>query len=52
MKVIISPAKKMNMETDLFPVKGLPAFMEKNGAPEGADPGTVPAGGKGAVEMQ
>lgn len=29
MKVIISPAKKMNMETDLFPVKGLPAFMEK-----------------------
>lgn len=29
MKIIISPAKKMNVNTDDFPVSGLPGFMEK-----------------------
>lgn len=28
MKIIISPAKKMNMDTDTFPVSGLPEFIE------------------------
>ena len=29
MKIIISPAKKMNINTDEFPVEGLPAFLEE-----------------------
>lgn len=29
MKIIISPAKKMNMDTDTFPVKSLPALLDK-----------------------
>ncbi len=29
MKIIISPAKKMNIDTDTFSSKGLPVFMEK-----------------------
>ena len=28
MKIIISPAKKMNVDTDSFEISGLPAFME------------------------
>lgn len=29
MKVIISPAKKMNVDTDLLQVKGMPVFLDK-----------------------
>lgn len=29
MKIIISPAKKMNIDTDTFEAKGLPVFLEK-----------------------
>ena len=29
MNLIISPAKKMNMDTDTFPVKGVPCFLEE-----------------------
>lgn len=29
MKIIISPAKKMNMDRDSFPVKGTPCFLEE-----------------------
>ena len=29
MRIIISPAKKMNADTDSFPVDGLPVFLEK-----------------------
>ena len=29
MKIIISPAKKMNMETDVFACKGVPVFLEE-----------------------
>ena len=28
MKIIISPAKKMNTDTDSFGIKGLPEFLE------------------------
>lgn len=28
MKIIISPAKKMNINTDIFPVSGMPQFIE------------------------
>lgn len=31
MKIIISPAKKMNVNTDLFPIKGMPVFIEEAG---------------------
>ena len=29
MRIIISPAKKMNVNTDLFPCQELPAFLDK-----------------------
>lgn len=29
MKIIISPAKKMNIDTDIYPVNGMPQFMKK-----------------------
>lgn len=29
MKIIISPAKKMNIDRDSFPVKGMPCFLEE-----------------------
>lgn len=29
MKIIISPAKKMNVDTDLLQIKGLPVFLDK-----------------------
>lgn len=29
MKIIISPAKKMNIDTDTYEIKGFPAFLEK-----------------------
>ena len=29
MRIIISPAKKMNVDTDSLPVRGLPAFLER-----------------------
>lgn len=32
MKIIISPAKKMNIETDVLECRGFPAFMEKTKA--------------------
>ena len=28
MKIIISPAKKMNVDTDTYRVEGLPVFLE------------------------
>lgn len=31
MKIIISPAKKMNINTDTFPVRGQPQFLEEAG---------------------
>lgn len=31
MKIIISPAKKMNIDTDSFPCHGLPCFLDKTG---------------------
>ena len=31
MRVIISPAKKMNVDTDSFPVSGLPRFLPQAG---------------------
>ena len=29
MRIIIAPAKKMVLDTDSFPVEGLPAFLER-----------------------
>ena len=29
MRIIISPAKKMNVDRDSFPVKGLPRFLDQ-----------------------
>lgn len=29
MKIIISPAKKMNVDADMYPVNGMPLFLEK-----------------------
>lgn len=29
MKIIISPAKKMNVDTDTFPIEGVPCFLEE-----------------------
>ena len=31
MKIIISPAKKMKVETDTFAIEGLPEFLEDAG---------------------
>ena len=31
MKIIISPAKKMNVDTDSLPVDGLPQFLPQTG---------------------
>ena len=31
MRIIISPAKKMRVDTDSLPEQGLPAFLEKSG---------------------
>ena len=32
MKIIISPAKKMNVDTDSFDAKGLPEYLSETGA--------------------
>lgn len=52
MKIIISPAKKMNTDTDTLAVEGLPAYLHRTKQILSYFAGTFPAAGKRAVEMQ